>query len=246
MYAPIDNVLPNQNGKSILIADTIFADAAFLVNHFLSKSIKNKDGNVILISFTSNYTQYESIQKKMGNNLKLYKDTEKLNFIDANLISTEKNNISLDALYTRIKNILGETSFESTTLILDDITHLVYIEYPMNEILDFEYKCRNICKKYNCDLVVKIHKDVCETSDADSISINHKQLLNYLINSYEYIIEINELESGYTDDIQGQLSFARGVSCTQYDFNPRLYHYKINENPAFSKFYAKGLIEGTI
>jgi len=246
MYIPIDTVLPNNNGKSILIADTVIADAAFLINHFLSKSIKNKEGNVFLISFTSNYTQYESIQKKMGNNLKLYKDTEKLNFIDASLISPGDNNITLDILYKKIEELLNETSFESTTIIIDDITHLIYIEYPINEILNFEYKCRNICNKYNCDFVVRIHKDIGDDSDTDPITIKHTQLLNYLTNAYEYIVETNELESGYTDDIQGQLSFARGVSCTQYDFNPRLYHYKINENPAFSKFYAKGLIEGTV
>jgi len=70
MYIPIDTVLPNNNGKSILIADTVIADAAFLINHFLSKSIKNKEGNVFLISFTSNYTQYESIQKKNGKQFK--------------------------------------------------------------------------------------------------------------------------------------------------------------------------------
>jgi len=51
MYIQIDSVIPNQNGKSILIADTVFADASFLINHYLSKSIKDKEGNVILISF---------------------------------------------------------------------------------------------------------------------------------------------------------------------------------------------------
>lgn len=245
MYAPIDAVIPNQNGKSILISDTIIADAAFLINHFLSKAMKNSDGNVALISFTSNYTQYESIQKKMGNNLKLYKDTEKLNFVNANLVFPNTE-ITLESIYKKIEELLSETSFESTTIIIDDITHLLYIEYPINEILSFEYKCRNICNKYNCDFIVRIHKDIGNDSDTDPISIKHSQLLNYLTNSYEYIIETNELESGYTDDIQGQLSFARGASCTKYDFNPRLYHYKINENPAFSKFYAKGLIDGTV
>jgi len=146
MYAPIDAVIPNQNGKSILISDTIIADAAFLINHFLSKAMKNSDGNVALISFTSNYTQYESIQKKMGNNLKLYKDTEKLNFINANLVFPNTE-ITLESIYKKIEELLSETSFESTTIIIDDITHLLYIEYPINEILSFEYKCRNICNK---------------------------------------------------------------------------------------------------
>jgi len=146
MYVPIDSVIPNQNGKSILLSDTIIADAAFLINHFLSKAMKNRDGNVIIISFTSNYIQYESIQKKMGNNLKLYKDTEKLNFINANLVFPNTE-ITLDTIYKRIEEILNETSFESTTIIIDDITHLLYIEYPINEILSFEYKCRNICSK---------------------------------------------------------------------------------------------------
>ncbi|ORX82297.1 hypothetical protein BCR32DRAFT_267735 [Anaeromyces robustus] len=245
MYIPIDSVIPNQNGKSILITDTVFADASFLINHYLSKSIKNKEENILLMSFTNNFIQYESIQKKMGNNLKIYKDTEKLNFIDANLISPS-GDVNLKILFQKIEELLKESSFESTTIILDDITHLLYIEYPLNEILDFEYKCRKICNMYNCDIIVRIHKDIGDDNDIDPISINHSQLLNYLMNSYEYIIETNELESGYTDDIQGQLSFARGVTCTQFDFNPRLYHYKINENPAYSKFYAKGLIEGTV
>ncbi|KAG4084763.1 hypothetical protein H8356DRAFT_1062895 [Neocallimastix lanati (nom. inval.)] len=245
MYIQIDSVIPNQNGKSILIADTVFADASFLINHYLSKSIKDKEGNVILISFFNNFTQYESIQKKMGNNLKLYKDSEKLNFIDGSIIS-QTENVTLNNIYNKIEELLNETSFTSTTIILDDITHLLYIEYPINEILNFEYKCRNLCNKYNCNFIVKIHKDIGDDKDSDPISINHNYLLNYLINNYEYIIETNELESGFTDDIQGQLSFARGVSCTNYDFNPRLYHYKINENPSFSKFYAKGLIEGTV
>jgi len=89
-----------KNGKSILISDTIIADAAFLINHFLSKAMKNSDGNVALISFTSNYEQYESIQKKMGNNLKLYKDTEKLNFINANLVFPNTE-ITLDSIYKK-------------------------------------------------------------------------------------------------------------------------------------------------
>eukprot|EP00833_Pecoramyces_ruminatium_P006029 jgi/Orpsp1_1/1180061/evm.model.c7180000071992.2 len=245
MYTPIDSVIPSKIGKSILITDTLFADASFLINHYFSKSIKDKEKNVILISFTSTLTQYEFIQKKMGNNLKIYENTEKLNFIDANIIMPN-GNITLDNIYKKIEELLKEQSFESTTIILDDITHLIYIEYPLNEILNFEFKCRDICNKYNCDFIIRIHKDIGNDSNTDPISINHNQLLYYLINSYEYIIEVNELESGYTDDIQGQLSFSRGVSCTEYDFNPRLYHYKINDNPAYSKFYAKGLIEGTM
>jgi len=146
MYIQIDSVIPNQNGKSILIADTVFADASFLINHYLSKSIKDKEGNVILISFFNNFTQYESIQKKMGNNLKLYKDSEKLNFIDGSIIS-QTENVTLNNIYNKIEELLNETSFTSTTIILDDITHLLYIEYPINEILNFEYKCRNLCNK---------------------------------------------------------------------------------------------------
>ncbi|CAG8597863.1 16490_t:CDS:2 [Cetraspora pellucida] len=148
--------------------------------------------------------------------------------------------------YNTIKTII--TTHHASTdsnvlLIFDDLSVLIYSGFKVRDVLEFWGACRVLIEKYNGTLVSLIHTDeVAESLSTDNIDFDDEIFIKSLIYRSEYILSVRGLESGFSRDVSGEITIARGPKNFERWFRPSTLHYKILDNNV--QFFAKGFSQG--
>jgi hypothetical protein len=83
-------------------------------------------------------------------------------------------------------------------VILDDITILEWIGFPLIDIIRFSRALRALCLKYNATLLIRHH--LITPGDADD-------LYRHLLQISTYHMEVQPLSSGRSGTVTGEVSF---------------------------------------
>ncbi|CAG8540425.1 8789_t:CDS:2 [Rhizophagus irregularis] len=225
-----DNNLP-PNKKSILITDTLSASGNFLIHHFIVNQIKS-DKHVILVGFSQIFNHYLTIGLLTCDSL------------SDSPISKE----SLHNFYKIIKQII-ETRHSSiddsrVCLIFDDLSVLIYSGFSVRDILEFVKACRMMIEKYNGSLVMLVHADEDITQSSLDDELDQEIFLKSLIYQSEYLLSVRGLGSGFSKDVSGEITIARGPRNQDKWFRPSTLHYKILDNNV--QFFVKGFSQGVL
>ncbi|CAG8465518.1 12698_t:CDS:2 [Dentiscutata erythropus] len=267
-YQTLDVALSFKNNltplkSSILITDTLSAQGNFLVHHFIVNQIK-ADKHVILVGLAQIFNHYLNIGRKLGVNLTVASQKGQFSFIDGLTSLTINSSTSFPTsmitplsitnctketllnFYSVIKKIIT-THHASTNsnvlLIFDDLSVLVYSGFKVCDVLEFWGACRVLIEKYDGTLISLIHADeVSGLSSTDNIDFDDEIFVKSLIYKSEYLLSVRGLESGFSRDVSGEITIARGPKNFEKWFRPTALHYKILDNNV--QFFAKGFSQG--
>ncbi|GES76842.1 elongator complex protein 6 [Rhizophagus clarus] len=149
---------------------------------------------------------------------------------------------SLQNFYKIIKQII-ETRHSSiddsrVCLIFDDLSVLIYSGFNVRDILGFVKACRMMIEKYNGSLIMLVHADEDVTQSSLDDELGQEILLKSLIYQSEYLLSVRGLGSGFSKDVSGEITIARGPRNQDKWFRPSTLHYKILDNNV--QFFVKG------
>ncbi|KAF0372994.1 elongator complex protein 6 [Gigaspora margarita] len=254
--------------RSILITDTLLAQGNFLVHHFIVNQIK-ADKHVVLVGLSQNFNHYLNIGRKLGVNLTVSSQKGYFSFIDGltsltinsstiastSLLPTAMitplsiTNCTKETLlnfYNIIKKIITThhaSANSNVLLIFDDLSVLIYSGFKVCDVLEFWGACRVLIEKYEGTLISLIHADeVTGSSSTDNIDFDDEIFIKSLIYKSEYLLSVRGLKSGFSRDVSGEITIARGPKNFEKWFRPITLHYKILDNNV--QFFAKGFSQG--
>ncbi|PKC74686.1 hypothetical protein RhiirA1_529390 [Rhizophagus irregularis] len=155
---------------------------------------------------------------------------------------------SLHNFYKIIKQII-ETRHSSiddsrVCLIFDDLSVLIYSGFSVRDILEFVKACRMMIEKYNGSLVMLVHADEDITQSSLDDELDQEIFLKSLIYQSEYLLSVRGLGSGFSKDVSGEITIARGPRNQDKWFRPSTLHYKVLDNNV--QFFVKGFSQGVL
>jgi archaellum biogenesis ATPase FlaH len=241
--------LPKEN--FILIKDTLKADGSFLLQYFVQLFLKG-DHHVCFVAFDQNFGHYFNVSKKMGINLinahskgrfsfvnglsapyewtdpvTDFGESSRLSSIDNAIpfsFNTKSSKNSLKQLYETIRKILDSKNdlHCSHCVIIDNLNYLLNVCMNVIEVADFVQYCTQLVQRQqqsSC-FVTLIHEDAEE-------NILPIKLLCYRAS---IVFSVDGFSSGYSKDIDGELSFI--LSKPRPNALPVLpaFHFKLFEN----------------
>ncbi|KAJ1921324.1 Ubx domain-containing protein [Mycoemilia scoparia] len=173
----------------------------------------------------------------------IYNDTQatKTNNVDCN------NDPSLEWINSLLEEIQGHLYVPNKThddpsvknyLIIDDINIMLDVGVPLYAVQTFIQACQSMAAQNDGVLVILAHAD--EELREEYVE-PFDDLASFLGNMYQlsdYVLQLDGLTTGYSHDVSGQLTAARGSLCKDSDFQPTVLHYSIQEKG--TKFFAPG------
>ncbi|TPX61927.1 hypothetical protein PhCBS80983_g00878 [Powellomyces hirtus] len=250
----------------VVITDQVRAEGGFLLNHFIHRHLRMEDAgwNVVLVGVAQMWEHYLLVGKKLGMNLAAYQQKGSLVFLDvlSNLgrrtgpFATDKDSSSnspLRALFETIVISFHSGSSQPTKklcLVIDDISALQACGIPLRDIMAFFGSCRDLIQEVNGCLVVLAHGDAVGTTSSVTgtapLEVDASgTLCKSLMHTANYVLHVCGLESGITQGVDGQVSFARGPLMPEGTvFIPEVLHYQITDAQVnfFKKGFSKGLL----
>jgi len=253
-------------GSLTLILDTLESDANFMISHYIYAALNKtarenekktanpieSEENVLLIAFAQILNHYVMVLKKMGFNLTASKEKGQFHIIDclSNLHGWNRqsgsdapfqlSSSSLKDLYFQIKNVVSKA--KSPCIIIDDISILYFSGTPVKDILAFFQYLRCLVEQNGGSLVILAHDDKQELEYDDEYQIFVKSL----IYQAGQIIQVRQMDSGYSKDVDGEISLLNGLKlqdASEYTEN-RSFHFKLSDNSV--KLFPKGLSRGLL
>ncbi|CAG8606619.1 3780_t:CDS:2, partial [Ambispora leptoticha] len=157
----------------------------------------------------------------------------------------------LSHIYSTIKSVINtrhNVPNARLALIFDDLSVLLYAGCNVCDLIDFFKACRLLCQKQNGSLITLIHAD--ETIDpiissADEENARQENLfIKSLQYQSEYILAVRGLGSGFSRDVSGEITLARGPRNFDLEYRPTTLQYKILDNNV--QFFARGFSQGVL
>jgi hypothetical protein len=204
LNALLDDTNRNFNG-SILLTSFDF-DSNFLLQHFLSYSLKNSL-NCVYISLLTPFSHLKHVQGKMGNVLKTAEisSSSSLMFIPLfSLISdqffNEKPSFNIDELCTIIeKHVIASPEI----ILIEDLQILRHLlKFSDAQILLMQRKLRQLFPTAQFITQISISDD--ENNDDENFS---SSLINMLKRIHNKHLFVRSLTTGATKDISGQVRY---------------------------------------
>lgn len=188
----------NNNFLTMITSSTL--DGSFLIHHLLSCGLK-ANNKIYFLSASQTWAHYKSVQIKLGNGTSFTEMVDKSKLINFDLMNLSNDFLNGDNnnLETKMKNIFIdiksklETSTEKALIIIDDLSVLNLIGCKENFIFEFMSNIRAFSDRIN----LVIYSQMLMTNQA---------LLNDLIFLANSHIVADRLVTGYSKDIQGQVS----------------------------------------
>lgn len=202
LHALLDDSIDHQQ-NSILVTSLDF-DTNFILQHFLSYSLKNSF-NCVYISLLTSFTHLKHVQAKMGNTLKSPDISPSSNLIFIPLFSSisnkffqEKNlSFSIDDFCTFIQQqIISSPKY----ILIEDLQILRHIlKYSDADIILLQRKLRQLYP--NAQFITQISVTDDENDDENHLSF----LINLSKRIHDKHLFIRSLSTGATKDISGQV-----------------------------------------
>ncbi|KXN73355.1 hypothetical protein CONCODRAFT_114710 [Conidiobolus coronatus NRRL 28638] len=263
-YSSLNNLLNWKDGvpnpkTNLLLIDTFATEANFLFNHFITNYIQQKSP-VLFVGFKNIFNHYNLILKKMGCNLLLAKKSNLFYFIDGftQLTSSEKieqNTANVDlTLQLNLKDkerVLSEMTEKLVDLIqsaaqsspsgqlgalmIDDLSTLFNCGVSTITVINMLKRLKVELNKVGSSLIVLVHGDK-ELSE----STEHCKFIQLIMNQFMIWFKVEPLPSGYSRDVDGQMSIYRGYEYYQSptQIEPNLVHFQLKDTSV--EFFNRG------
>jgi len=109
---------------------------------------------------------------------------------------------NLRPIYDRVQASMSKSN-NPMLVVLDDITILEWIGFPLIDVIRFSRTLRALCHKYNATLLIRHH--LVTPGDPDD-------LYRHLLQISTYHMEVQPLASGRSGTVTGEISLHLGMS----------------------------------
>ncbi|KAI8591579.1 hypothetical protein BDZ88DRAFT_487486 [Geranomyces variabilis] len=248
----------------VVVTDQVGAEGGFVLNHFIHRHLRLEEQGwiVVLVGLAQTWEHYLAVGKKLGLNIALSQQKGRLVFLDAlthlatgtgpfavneGATGAPKAASPLQGLLASITTAYqacpSSSAAKKLCLVLDDISALQSCGLPTKDVLAFAAGCRELVHEENGCLVLLAHGDsvAAGVDDDDGSGV----ICRSLIHSATHVLHVAALESGLTQGVDGQVTFARGPLLKDAEgFNPEVLHYQITDAQInfFKKGFSKGLL----
>jgi len=191
-------------GITLLVTDALSAPANFLLHRTLAAYMKDRnDAKCVILSVSEDMTRWKALAAKSNFNLQDHLDSGSVEFIDVLAqVQPTSEGPNLRPIYDRVQACIINSN-DSVLVILDDITILEWIGFPLIDIIRFSRALRALCQKLNVTLLIRHH--LVTPGDPDD-------LYRHLLQICTYHMEVQPLASGRSGTVSGQVSLHLGVS----------------------------------
>jgi hypothetical protein len=219
MFNDLHKLIDFEKFKTILI-ESENIDGSFLIHHALSFCLKNNK-KTIFITLSQTLSHYKSVQSKFGNSAQFISKTiENGCLLNIDILS-KINNVTMDlnSLLNTIELNLCEKIETGgyDFIIIDDLSILYLLGCTLQQIFKFVRNLRSKFKQLN--IVININS----FDDNNELKIMIKNIA-YVSNVHFYV---SHLKTGYSKDIQGQLTIYK--SNYPYQHSKDTYLYKTSD-----------------
>lgn len=203
MFKDISNCVDfeQKNPFLTLISSACTSDSSFLIHHFISYALKSKK-HCYFLNLSQTWSHYKSVQSKLGNTVLLNESIEKSLFQNIDFVKQtsvqrlvqlgeDTTTHLIEQLFNNFFASLTKNNSESI-VIIDDLSILNLLGLNENYIFKLIYKIRSLNSKVN--LIIQMQSFTWST-----------HLLNDLARMSEIYFKIEDLVTGYSKDIQGQV-----------------------------------------
>ncbi|CAF1070365.1 unnamed protein product [Rotaria sordida] len=204
LTALLDDTNRTSSHGSILITSLDF-DSNFLLQHFLSYSLKNTL-NCVYISLLTPFSHLKHVQNKMGNTLKTPEiSSSSLMFIPlfsslSDQFFHEKSSLNIDDL---CKMIQQQVIASPDIIIIEDLQILRHLlKFSDIQVLLMQRKLRHLFP--NAQFITQISISDDENDDENFFSSSFINMLKRIHNKHLFV---RSLTTGATKDISGQLTY---------------------------------------
>ncbi|KAF9444788.1 hypothetical protein P691DRAFT_778008 [Macrolepiota fuliginosa MF-IS2] len=234
----------------LLITDTLPSPASFLLHRALTAHLKSSPTQTsnagvhkkaTIVSVSEDLTKWKAIASRSNINLEQQIDSGSLTFIDAlSLIQPPvAGSIAEPSLRPLIDPIINSISTSGSgkntehVVILDDITTLEWIGFPLLDISRFVRALVASCRRANTTLIIRHHFTL-----ADEIDDLFRQLLQLCT----YHLEVRSLASGRSGAVSGEVALHAGPSTPlgQLKLTPRSSALQYRLSDTGSIFFERG------
>ncbi|KAF4393836.1 hypothetical protein F8388_018327 [Cannabis sativa] len=232
----LDEAVGSIAGCLLLLHDSVETTAAFLLHHFLKRSLSPHSSNaVIFVSFAHPFSHYDRILRKLGCNLAAQRDNNRFFFFDMlkwecpDEAEEAKRRSALVTLFGKIQKVIGALPQErrsSVTIMIDDISLMeVAARGSMNLVIDFLHYCHTLTSELGCSLVALNHEDIYSSTKRPTLVLQ----LEYLA---RILIKAEPLTTGLAKDVHGQLTVLNRGTYDGAESKYRIhnFHFKVKEN----------------
>ncbi|KAJ3185547.1 Elongator subunit elp6 [Geranomyces variabilis] len=248
----------------IVVSDQVGAEGGFVLNHFIHRHLRLEEQGwiVVLVGLAQTWEHYLAVGKKLGLNIALSQQKGRLVFLDAlthlatgtGPFAHNEGATSATTAASPLQGLLASITAayqacssspaqKKLCLVVDDVSALQSCGLPTKDVLAFAAGCRELVYEENGCLVLLAHGDsvAAGVDDDDGSGV----ICRSLIHSATHVLHVAALESGLTQGVDGQITFARGPLLRDEEgFNPEVLHYQITDAQInfFKKGFSKGLL----
>lgn len=230
MFNDLHKLVDFEKFKTILI-ESENIDGSFLIHHALSLCLKN-DIKTIFLSLSQTLSHYKSVQSKFGNSSQIIsKAIENGSLLNIDILGKMTNiNIDSNSVLATIEEELSEKieKIGYSILIIDDLSILNLLGCTSKQLFKL---VRNLRLRFK---LLKMVINLNSFGDDDELKIMIKNL-GYISDVYFYV---SHLKTGYSKDIQGQVTIFK--SNYPYNHSKDTYLYKTSDRNV--TFHAHGSI----
>ncbi|KIM40346.1 hypothetical protein M413DRAFT_446533 [Hebeloma cylindrosporum] len=237
LFPPFD--LPD--GIVLLITDQLAAPADFILHRTLAIHLRERrKPSSLILSVSEGFGRWKALAAKSNLNLAHHVDAGSLEFVDVlpEIQPTADRRESLRILIKRVQVCLDRAAGPAL-IILDDISALDWIGFPLLDLSRFLRALRAACLKANATLIIRHH--IVTPGEAD-------ELFRHLLQISTYHVEDRPLSSGRSGDVSGEISLHPGFSVPSdgVKLNPRNIATQYRLADTGPEFFAKGTSGGVL
>ncbi|KAK1321769.1 Elongator complex protein 6 [Acorus calamus] len=235
----LEEALGGGGGRVILVEDRVETSGSFVLHHLLKSSFSSDSppSVVIFVAFSRPFSHYHRISKKLGCNLLIQKENNRLFFLDMLKLQcpgdarNNDNNVLVE-LFGKIQNAVEiSSSLEYNkgyiTIMIDDLSLLeIDTHGSVDEILNFLYYCHTLTSGLGCSLVMLNHEDIYS-------DVLDRRLLSQVEYLADVVIKAEPLATGLSADVHGQLTVWNKGNFGENRHsrnNVSNFHFKVKEN----------------
>ncbi|PFH45667.1 hypothetical protein AMATHDRAFT_158260 [Amanita thiersii Skay4041] len=236
------------NGIVLLITDELSAPADFLLHRSLQQHLKevgngNKDigsRHVTLLSVSESLARWKALASRVNLNLDQHISAGTLEIIDVLShvapppASTTSPTTVLKPIFDLTLRTLEKASGASKLVILDDVSTLEWIGFPLPDIWRFTRALSAACRKAGATLIVRHHNVTPGEPD---------DLFFHLLQLCTYHLEVRGLLTGRSGAVSGEIALHPGAATIvngSVNLLPRSRALQYRLTDASAVFFEKG------
>jgi len=202
-------------GIFLLITDELSSPASFLLHGVLSSRLKESKGALnVILSVSEDITKWKTVASKSNVNVSQHQTLGSLDFVNVlDHVQSPGTNCDARSPMTNFGNLLDivsaslerSQSKDLPLVILDDLTSLEWIGFPLLDISRFARALRAICQRANATLIIGHH--IVTPNEPDD-------LFRHLQQMCDYHVDVRPLQSGRSGSVSGEIALHPGASAS--------------------------------